>query len=710
MITPTLRSSRATLFAVLMLLAAILNPGPSTAIQLLWSSGSTELSVPVNSRVTLIVQADSAESVLPDSWRLQWTADSSGITFVAPESTYACLADTAKVASIDPPLTPADSAANLITAHFCSYGQNSASSAIWTLDLVGGSKGKLRVLALDPADPDSNTVIASNEVTFNGGLDGDYAPVLLHASSTHETAQLRVTVVGGSLGGVERVTVGAPDGLWCIPLEVSQRSSTSLVATADVYVPLPSAVVEAGSASATSGQTFLAPDNIVVLEAESAGFDTILYRDPNPSVYPKDFAFHYSTVYDATDPVHPWKGYFHLFYIRNKNGLASPDSIIAHAWTDSLGKAWSVDTLAFRPSGIGWDKKKVWAPSIQQVGALTYMFYTGVDSLDNQSIGFATTPMLGTTSTSWTRHRTPAYTAADASSWADPIGHQVQDVVQFRDPFIMPDPDNPGRYLLFVAGEHAAFPTHYTVGVARNVQGVLDEWIDLGNYEATDDDHLPLPGSLESPIVVRDSLSGAWRMFVANAQYDDFGLESTIFLTQTPGDSVTDRRASRWPQRDSLFYYTGQDADVIGWQACEHLQIGSLHFFAAFHGPHGICISRMHWDPVSQKFILVYPEVAGVSSTTLHQGVRLNLCNSHPGSGVVRFALEADESVLPNLTLYDTMGRRVRTLTDGRPLLGRVELEWDCRDGSGRSVSSGVYFARLTAVGQAHVLRVVVLR
>lgn len=106
MITPTLRSSRATLFAVLMLLAAILNPGPSTAIQLLWSSGSTELSVPVNSRVTLIVQADSAESVLPDSWRLQWTADSSGITFVAPESTYACLADTAKVASIDPPSLP----------------------------------------------------------------------------------------------------------------------------------------------------------------------------------------------------------------------------------------------------------------------------------------------------------------------------------------------------------------------------------------------------------------------------------------------------------------------------------------------------------------------------------------------------------------------------------------------------------------------------
>ena len=36
----------------------------------------------------------------------------------------------------------------------------------------------------------------------------------------------------------------------------------------------------------------LAPDNMSILEAASAGVDTILFRDPNPSVYPKDFAFH----------------------------------------------------------------------------------------------------------------------------------------------------------------------------------------------------------------------------------------------------------------------------------------------------------------------------------------------------------------------------------------------------------------------------------
>jgi hypothetical protein len=232
------------------------------------------------------------------------------------------------------------------------------------------------------------------------------------------------------------------------------------------------------------------------------------------------------------------------------------------------------------------------------------MFYTGVDSLGNQSIGYATTPMLGTTNISWTRKASPSYRAADAS-WADAIGHQVPGVIQFRDPFVMPDPDvanYPGRYLLLNAGEDAALPTHYTIGVARNVSGTLNSWTNLGRYEATDHNHLAVSGSLESPLVVRDSLTGAWRMFVANADYDPNGHFSTIFLTQTVGDSLTDIRASEWPQRDSLYHYVGDDADVIGWQACEHLQIGQVHFFAAYEG-NGIGITRMHWDPATQKFI-----------------------------------------------------------------------------------------------------------
>lgn len=679
----------------------LLLPAPSSAIELHWSSGADTLSFTSATRCTLIVQADSTEATLPNQWRLLWLADSSGVNATALDPSGACATDTAKVSAIDPPATPADSAAHVATVHFCSAGP-SARTACYVLDQPGGSRGRLKVAALDPTDPDSSRVIESNEVMYNGRVDGDYAPVLLRASSVHETALLQVRAFGAGLSSIQSMRVGAPDDLWSVPLRVAERSDTRVTATADVYVPLPQAVVQAGSSTASSDQAPLAADLIGAAEAMSAGSDTILFRDPNPSVYPKDFAFHFNTVYDPTHPGHPWKALFHLLYIRNKAGL---DSIIAHAWTDSLGKAWSVDSLAFRPSGHGWDKKKCWAPSIQQVGNLTYMFYTGVDSLDNQTIGYATTEMLGTTNISWARSDTAVYKASN-TAWA-----HVGTPTQFRDPFVMPDPDAtnyPGRYLLFNTGEDKNLHPYYTIGVARNEPGTLTAWRDLENYEATDHNHLAL-SVIESPLVVRDSLTGAWRMFVANAWYDPLGHNSTIFLTETIGDSLTDIRASEWPQRDTLYHYAGDDADVIGWQACEHLQIGQVHFFAAYEGT-GIGITRMHWDPVTQKFIFVHPDVTGVPAGLALSGVRFFLAELRPTAGIARFALESASAISPRVVVYDVMGRQVRKLTDGRAVRGRGEVTWDCHDESGRRVASGIYFARMTGAGRAQVVRVPIIR
>ena len=678
-------------------------PSTSPAIQLRWSSGVTDLAVTQNTRATLIVIADSTEAALPNEWRLLWTADSSGIQFVAPESLLACETDTAKVSAIDPPSTPADSAANQITAHFCSDGVAAAPIAYWTIDLVEGSHGKLKVVALDPGD--STLVIESNEVTYNEGVNGEYAPTLLRAFSTHETALLEVTAVGAGLSAVESVKVGAADDVWSVPLTIVQQTETRLVATADVYATLPQATVQARSATGASGFGLIPADEIHTDVVTSAGTDTIFYWDPNPRVYPHDFAFHYNSVPNPTDPVHPWKGVFHLFYIRVVRASGA-DSIIAHAWTDSLGKPWSVDTLAFRPSGHGWDKMKVWAPSIQQVGNLTYMFYTGVDSLGNQSIGYATTPMLGTTNISWARSDTAVYKASN-TDWAQSAG-----VVQFRDPFIMPDPDvatYPGRFLLFNTGRDKTVSTFYTIGVARNEPGTMGSWRDQGNYQATNHANLSVPGALESPLVVRDSLTGAWRMFVANASYDNDGYFSTIFLTQLVGDSLTDRRTSEWPQRDTLYHYVGDDADVIGWQACEHLQIGQTHFFAAYEG-NGIGITRMHWDPDAHKFILVHPDVTAVSPGTVEDGWRFFLSELRPGIGSARFVIDSRGTIAPRLVVYDIGGRRVRELMDGRSLRGPQVIGWDLRDVSGSPVPTGMYFARLTGIGRAKVVRVPIVR
>lgn len=696
-------------FGILLVLLPLLQltmPRSSWGIQLSWSNGTSSLNCAENTRAMLVVRADSAEGILPNSWRLLWTADSSGITFIPYGTLTACEVDTARVASFDPPSTPADSAAHLLTAHFCSAGSPSASAAYYLVDLVGGSKGKLRVVALDPTDPDSNSVIESNEVTYNGGVDADFPPALLRATTTHRTALLEVTAVGTGLAAVSSIKVAAPDDVWSVPLTITSREGSQLRAEAEVPAPLPGAIL---AADALSGATLtsLAADDFDLPVVTSTSADTILYRDPDPGVYPHDFAFYHSAVPNPSNPAFPWKNVFHLFYIRTVTATAA-DSIIAHAWCDTLGGPWTVDLHAFRPSGIGWDKMKVWAPSIQKVGNLYYMFYTGVDSLGNQSIGYATTSVLGTTNIPWTRNRTPVYTAFD-TNWADQIGHETPGRTAFRDPFVMPDPDHEGRYLLFnVAEDKDLFP-RYVVGVARNEAGTLSSWINIGKYPSTDWNHLGI-SRVESPLVVRDSLTGAWRMFVANANYDPQGFKSTYFLTEAPGDSVTNRDLTAWPGRDSLYYYTGNDVDVIGWQACEHLQIGPVHFFAAYVGPDGIGITRMHWDPVAQKFIFVYPTNVSVDDAREHAGTRFYLTEFRPRANIVRFALEDPSATAPKLVVYDVLGRRVRALGAERAVQGRCEFTWDCRKDDGERISTGMYFARVAGSNSATVVRVPIIR
>lgn len=62
------------------------------------------------------------------------------------------------------------------------------------------------------------------------------------------------------------------------------------------------------------------------------------------------------------------------------------------------------------------------------------------------------------------------------------------------------------------------------------------------------------------------------------------------------------------------------------------------------------------------------------------------------------------------LTIYDLMGRAVRTLVDGRLPAGVHELPWDALDETGRQVGSGVYLLRFEAPGFTATRRLVRMR
>ncbi|MBI5600838.1 MAG: hypothetical protein HY944_04665, partial [Gemmatimonadetes bacterium] len=296
------------------LLLMLLVPHVSSALRLRWSTGSTDLNFTSATRCTLVVQADSAETRLPSEWRLLWVADSLSIQFAAMDSLEACLLDEAQVSRIDAPATPADSAANQITAHFCS-DVGSATTALQVVDLPAGGYGKLKVVALNPGDPDSTAVIESNDVTYNGGIAVPYPPAILRATRSHPSTQLRVEAVGVGLATASRVEIAAPDTSWRLALNVTERSDTALTAVAQVAADLPPFVLQVGGESGAVGSVALDADTASALSVQPACVSYMREYDPDGHTYiqPKDFA-----VVASRDS-------FHIFYIRKDMRITNND-------------------------------------------------------------------------------------------------------------------------------------------------------------------------------------------------------------------------------------------------------------------------------------------------------------------------------------------------------------------------------------------------
>jgi len=63
-----------------------------------------------------------------------------------------------------------------------------------------------------------------------------------------------------------------------------------------------------------------------------------------------------------------------------------------------------------------------------------------------------------------------------------------------------------------------------------------------------------------------------------------------------------------------------------------------------------------------------------------------------------------------DLTIYDVSGRRVMTLHSGHLDAGEHRLTWSGTDDLGKTVASGVYFARMVAPGYTHSVRMLLLK
>lgn len=448
-----------------------------------------------------------------------------------------------------------------------------------------------------------------------------------------------------------------------------------------------------------------------------------VFHDPDGDVSVKEFAFfrnevaHAETTItvegDTVIQVRP-RQLYHLIYQRS-GGQHIFERTFGHAWSGDLVH-WAVDTLAFATDTTWWNRAHVWSPSLVEFEGRTYLFYTGVDEHDDQRIGYASTAVLDTTNTVWDPERELCLQASD-TKWAvvDPPLYFGQ--TQFRDAYVMPDPEHEGC-LLMVYGAHDSLDAKLNrgglmVGIARSDSGRADVWHDLGYIPGTNRS-ITKVGQLEGPHLFSVNGSGQhWRLMYTNAGSPpgENGGTTIRFMDLAPGASPGDTTAAHWGAPVVLRTYLNGAPTSFGWSGSEELHAPGADLMGGFTawspGASGIAFTRVLWN--GNEFTLGAPSVTSVDEyRSPARGLRLTLGESRGGGGVRTFVVDTPIALSARLDVLDVQGRRIATPFQGALAVGRTPLEWTLAGAGGARVASGVYFARLSFEGGSRAVQLVV--
>ena len=300
---------------------------------------------------------------------------------------------------------------------------------------------------------------------------------------------------------------------------------------------------------------------------------------------PKDFAF------IKRD------GLYHLFYIRN-NPNVDPESTqvdFGHATSPDL-YFWDFHPNILHVRAGHFDRSHVWAPTIVERDSVYYLFYAGVSDSAGyeqgaQRIGIATSTDLET----WNPAELPVFTADQVPwAWADSLQS-----APFRDPFVMPNPDQAGQWLMYYSTARADDPSYMIAGIAVS-DGDFSQWRDLGPLWITDHTW-SYNAVVESPhLFVHD---GLW----------------WLFFTTNSGQPISYATSSDPLAPPEQWVYRGRLAnllnlDTTGWFASEYLKDGLRDYFAFVNGDR-IEVSQMHWTS-DLLFTLLQPDLFHVRTLT----------------------------------------------------------------------------------------------
>ncbi len=202
--------------------------------------------------------------------------------------------------------------------------------------------------------------------------------------------------------------------------------------------------------------------------------------------------------------------------------------------------------------------------------------------------------------------------------------------------------------------------------------------------------HTPLPDSVQTvgpfPVTVTVASTSAVTAGSVKVKYGTGGVfNQEVVLNPTGNPNEWGGDIPEQPGESTFEYYIIAD-NAAGWRGAS---------------PRGA--EYQHYS------VYVGVDITGVEEES-QWSLSLGLIGSNPfrGNAALNYTLPQASAV--RLHIVDVTGHVVRTLVDGTISAGPHAASWNGRDNDGRSLPSGIYFARLDAQGRSLVQRVLRMR
>ena len=216
------------------------------------------------------------------------------------------------------------------------------------------------------------------------------------------------------------------------------------------------------------------------------------------------------------------------------------------------------------------------------------------------------------------------------------------------------------------------------------------------------------PGAVVNATAVYEGLLGGSDTWSSTSLAEPVAsaIDGLYVVFRLPQASVQIRRGEGGGA--GLGYGSGEEG-LLGWMTVDGLE------WIQVHEDYGLAVdvttvsadaSTVRLSPSSDKVVVetASPEDAPVLFNAFHAPSP----NPFNPQTVLKFSLVRAGNVA--MDVFDVRGRRLATLADGEYAAGHHVVEWDGRDGQGRSLSSGVYLIRLAVPGFERTHRVVMVR